>query len=145
LCFAGHATPQRSSPRLHAASKNPKAQDNDCSSNISVTKDTCAYNIFVRAGVKQCSSVAEGPVHVIHNVPHEEGLKYVKRRLREEIADACLKAGLYWLPKRGKQCHTLNTDSDFQTAKDVYINTRSGKVGNMRLAVVTLAGNMTYR
>ena len=93
-------------------------------------------------GVKQSSSVANGPVHVIHNVPQQESLRYVKCRLREEITDVCLKAGLYWLPKRGKQCHTLNTEADFQTAKEVYINSRSGNVENMRLAVVTLAGKM---
>jgi hypothetical protein len=64
--------------------------------------------MYVTVGVKQSSSVAEGPVHVIHNVPQQESLKYVKRRLRDEITDVCLKAGLYWLPKRGKQCHTGN-------------------------------------
>jgi uncharacterized protein YecT (DUF1311 family) len=98
--------------------------------------------MYVTVGVKQSSSVAEGPVHVIHNVPQQESLKYVKRRLRDEITDVCLKAGLYWLPKRGKQCHTLNSETDSQTAKEVYKNTCSGNVENMRLAVVTLAGNM---
>ncbi|XP_028394592.1 uncharacterized protein LOC114518802 [Dendronephthya gigantea] len=134
----GHATPLRSSPRFHAAA--PSKSPNSCSSNIPVAKEiNCTYNIYVTAGVKKCSSVAEGPVNVIHNVPQHEGLKYVKRRLREEISDVCIKAGLYWLPKRGKQCHTLNSESDFQTAKDVYINSHSGNVENMRLAVVTLA------
>ena len=94
IFLAGHATPQRSSPRLHAASHSPNSQDETCSS-ISVT----TYNIYVTVGVKQSSSVAEGPVHVIHNVPHRENLKYVKCHLREEITDVCLKAGLYWLPK----------------------------------------------
>jgi hypothetical protein len=145
LCLTGHATPLRSSPRLHAASssQSPNVQDDACSSiSDSVTEKIYTYNIYVTVGVKQSSSVAEGPVHVIHNVPQQEGLKYVKRRLREEIKDVCLKAGLYWLPKRGKQCHTLNTETDFQTAKEVYTNSHSKNVENMRLAVVTLAGKM---
>lgn len=144
MYLLGHATPLRSSPRLHTSGKFTKGQDDVCNSSISVTTestDTCTYKIFVTASVKQSSSAAEGPVCVVHDVPQQESLKYIKRRLRQEIEDVCLKAGLYWLPKRGMQCHTLNTESDPQIAKDVYRNSRSGNVENMRLAVVTLAGN----
>ena len=68
----------------------------------------------------------------------------MKHCLREEISDVCMKAGLYRLPKQGKQCLTLNSGSDFQTAKNVYVNSHSGNVEHMQLPVVTLVGKMSF-
>ena len=51
---------------------------------------------------------------------------------------ALIKAGLFWLPKKGKQCHALCTDIDLNTAKDEY-NQGGGTVKNLRLVVATIS------
>ena len=40
--------------------------------------------------------------------------------IREQIPDVCLKAGIFWLPKKGKRCHTLCADIDLNTAEEEY-------------------------
>lgn len=115
--FTGFATPTRSSPRLQ-------------------NTDDYTFNIYVTAGVKPAST-AEGPVYTIHDVSSQANLNAIKKLIRQQIPDVCIKAGLFWLPKKGKQCHTLCTDVDLNTAKDEY--SQGGTVKNLRLAVATIS------
>ncbi|KAJ7369986.1 hypothetical protein OS493_034931 [Desmophyllum pertusum] len=119
---ARFATPTRASPRLQNRGEN----------------NPYTFNIYVTAGVKH-PSIAEGPVYTLHEVSSEPNLRTVKKMIREQIPDVCIKAGIFWLPKKGKQCHTLCTEVDFQTAKEEYNN--AGIVKNVRLAVAVLSNS----
>lgn len=119
--YAGFATPTRSSPRFQKSGENA----------------SYTFNIYVTAGVKH-PSTAEGPVYTLHEVSSEANLHSIKKMIRQQIPDVCLKAGIFWLPKRGKQCHTLCTDIDLNTAKEEY--NEGGIVKNLRLAVAVVSG-----
>lgn len=77
------------------------------------------FNIYVTAGVKY-PSTAEGPVHTLHAVTSEARLHHIKKMIRGQIPDVYLEAGIFWLPKKGKRCHTLCTDIDLDTAKEEF-------------------------
>ena len=115
--YIGFASPARSSPRLQKT-------------------DDYTFNIYVTAGVTP-PSTAQGPVYTIHDVSSQANLHAIKKLIREQIPDVCLKAGFFWLPKKGKQCHALCTDVDLNTAKDEY--NQGGTVKNLRLAVATIS------
>ena len=117
----GLASPTRASPRLQKSSGSA----------------AYTFNIYVTAGVKH-PSIAEGPVYTLHEVSSKANLHAIKKMIREQIPDVCLKAGIFWLPKKGKQCHTLCTDIDLNTAKEEY--TQDGTVKNLRLAVAVISG-----
>ena len=50
----------------------------------------------------------------------------------------CLKAGIFWLPKKGKQCETWCTDIDLKTAKQEY--SQDATLKNLELAVAVISG-----
>lgn len=117
----GLASPTRASPRFQKSSESA----------------AYTFNIYVTAGVKH-PSIAEGPVCTLHEVSSKANLHAIKKMIREQIPDVCLKAGIFWLPKKGKQCHTLYTDIDLNTAKEEY--SEDGTVTNLRLAVAVISG-----
>ena len=94
------------------------------SSRLQKSSGSAAYtfNIYVTAGVKH-PSTAEGPVYTLHEVSSKANLHAIKKMIREQT---------------GKQCHTLCTDIDLNTAKEEY--SQDGTVKNLRLAVAVISG-----
>ena len=73
--YIGFASPVRSSPRLQKT-------------------DDYTFNIYVTAGVKP-PSTAQGPVYTIHDVSSQANLHAIRKLIREQIPDVCLKAGFF--------------------------------------------------
>ena len=79
--YTGFGTPTGSLPHLQKSAENAAYK----------------FNIDVTAGVKY-PSPAEGPVHTLPAVSSEARLHHIRKMIREQIPDVCLKAGIFWLP-----------------------------------------------
>ena len=75
-----------------------------------------------------------GKIVTIHDVPNTISLKDLQKKIRDKAPNCSIRAGLFWLPKRGKQGRALETERDFSKAKDEYTNA-NGEVKDLHLAV----------
>ena len=58
----------------------------------------------------------------IHDVPNTISLKDLQKKIRDKVPNCSIRAGPFWLPKRGKQGRALETERDSSKAKDEYTN-----------------------
>ena len=53
-----------------------------------------------------------GKIVTIHDVPNTISLKDLQKKIRDKVPNCSIRAGLFWLPKRGKQGRALETEGD---------------------------------
>ena len=90
------------------------------------------HDILLTCGMKNNSAC--GKIVTIHDVPNTISLKDLQKKIQDKVPNCSIRAGLFWLPKRGKQGRALENERDFSKAKDEYTNA-NGEVKDLHLAV----------